>query len=258
LEVKNVIMHMSFRELTMPYVTNNIGVEEAIPYAMNNQNFREIPLERVVIPSMKRTKIKLVLLHVVRPKPDHTTIRYTFRDQKGKRAKNESTFHRFLIFGEPNSTGVVCSLFTDSIKSSNIIMQYYPLLSPGSVVLILCPKLHGWLGETANLIITTENPLIPMVQQQIVDNILPRYATNEEEYSWFSFVTNSLEIGHANIVQDVCGGKVCDSAEDRGTGCGCISSCLGKAHAMRFRLMCDEFISERMGELTVVDCQSNR
>ena len=70
-------------------------------------------------------------------------------------------YDRFLLFGVPSDNRVVC-MFTSDEKHSRVITRYHNKLFPGCLVWAIDVKLKGTLNESENVLIHTEEPLIPV------------------------------------------------------------------------------------------------
>ena len=97
-------------------------------------------------------------------------------------------------------------------------------MTPGIEVMILNPRLKGFIGDTNTALVSSAQPLILIKPYTALNNLLPKPITENEDYSFFNFITKSLQIGSATYVNNVCYGVLCDGSGNKNNQCGCIAA----------------------------------
>ena len=69
--------------------------------------------------------------------------------------------------------------------------------------------------------------------------------TENEDYSYFNFITNYLMVGNATYVSNASNGALCNGSGDKHDVCGCISAS-SRSVALESELHCVEFEMERV------------
>ena len=170
---------------------------------------------------------------------------YSFtRSNASKKTSRASIFNRFILLGVDRERQCV-ALFTDNIDHTKVLLKYFPDIQPGTRVDVLNPRLRGYIGETNTALITTSQPLIPYTLHSPLQNLLPKPVTENEDYSYFNFVTKDLQIGNATYVGNMCNSCLCDGSGDKNDPCGCISASF-RATGLQMDLFCEEFDLDRV------------
>ena len=141
-----------------------------------------------------------------------------------------------------------CSENTDHKKD---IMKYFPIMTPGTKVLVLNPRLRECIGDSYTALITTSQPLVPISIHSPFVNLLPKPKTQNENYSYFNFVTKALQTGNATYIKNVGNEKSCDGSGNKNDPCGCISSA-NRANGIQADFYCPEFDLDRV-EVPVIN-----
>ena len=160
------------------------------------------------------------------------------------------TYDRFLLFGVPSDNRVVC-MFTSDEKHSRVITRYHNKLFPGCLVWAIDVKLKGTLNESENVLIHTEEPLIPVDQSRSLHRnlqILPPFdIDNEADMKFFCFTSCSIQLKFPIATTGLCGGKICDGQTGAAkTNCVCIEKSGLSEWGVRGNITCKEFQTGRL------------
>lgn len=171
-----------------------------------------------------------------------------------KRPQTVDEFHRFILLGSNKSSELGCH-FTKDQRESRRIFQYFTHLSPGTAVALLCPKFDGELGNSGNMLLSLQEPLIPLADEY--DGILPltvtpKWTGQPGEYNFFRFTTNSLVLDNIDMRKDGCPGHLCDGQTEPGVKCPCISNSSATEWTVNCEVIADELQSARSHNERVV------
>ena len=175
------------------------------------------------------------------------------RNNQAKKALKAATFNRFLLLGVDREQDCV-AVFTDSIDETKTLLQYFPRMKPGTEVWILNPRLRGFIGDTNTALVSTSQPLIPITTHIPPNSLYPKPVTENENYSYFNFKTDSLQIANATYITNLCNSALCDGFGNKSDPCGCISAS-NRATGLKMELYCKEFEMDRV-DVPIVDFAS--
>ncbi len=153
--------------------------------------------------------------------------------------KEITTFDRFIVLGVAGSRRVVVT-FSDTAQKSRSLLQWGTNFRPGDYVWVIMPTVNSTIG-TKTPEIKFDDPLIPTpLEYHHADELVPPPGdAHEPDYINFSFITKSLRIRSASILDKVCTGSLCDS--QTGTNaCACLSADSQKHWVVQLRFSCPE------------------
>ena len=159
-------------------------------------------------------------------------------------------YDRFLLFGVPSDNRVVC-MFTSDEKPSRVITRYHNKLFPGCLVWAIDVKLKGTLNESENVLIHTEEPLIPVDQSlMLLRNlrILPPFDIDTEaDMKFFCFHSITVQLKFPIATTGLCSGKICDGQTGAAkANCVCIEKSGLSDWGVRGNITCKEFQTGRL------------
>ena len=179
------------------------------------------------------------------PKKDQELIRYySYQKSQAKKSARASTFNRFILLGVDREQECV-AVFTENIDHTKTLLRYFPKMLPGTKVFILNPRLRGYIGDTNTALVSTSQPIIPYSYHLPAINLPPKPITQNEDYSYFNFMSTELQIANSTFVNNVCNGILCDGSGSKNDICGCISAA-NRAVALQTDLFCPEFDLDRV------------
>ena len=199
----------------------------------------------------KRYVIKATYLYASKSQRKYRT----FQPARGNLTqvnKEISTFDRFVVYGIPDSPHVAIS-FMKTPAATKQNLRFSNHLSPGQEVFM--PRVISYLGPQ-NPEIVSLDPIIP-VQTAITSAIvvLPPADVDAPNYTFFDFVTKTLNIFAATPQDNVCTGSFCD-AQTNTASCPCTSSNPHKHWALGVIFSCDEFKDIARDKITVTSMKT--
>ena len=146
-------------------------------------------------------------------------------------------YHRFVLLGSP-STEEVFAIFTDTASDSHNLFRYQSNLKPGVLVSVLNPQVEGLLRASNTTLLSSIEPLIPNVNQPVLNLTLP-HSLEMASFRYFEFVSTSVRIKSATATENVCPGNFCD-AQMGLQNCGCLAVASKKSWALTLVIESDE------------------
>ena len=185
-----------------------------------------------------RYKIKAVYLYASKSQKKYKT----FQPAKGSLTqvnKEVTTFDRFLLLGIPSSPHVMIS-FLKNPAATKLNLRFSTHMSPGDLVFVIMPRVISYLSPQ-NPEVVTSDPIIPVSQNSFPQlYTLPPADVDAPNFTWFDFVTNTVQVFAATAQDNVCTGSFCD-AQTTQTTCPCTVSDPHKHWCMCLTFTCDEF-----------------
>ena len=219
-----------------------------------DEDYELVPLEDFLDGAENEdTRVLLIFLHAKKstePLRFKTNVRNAFPQKKIM--PMSLPYDRFFVFGVPNENRVVC-LFTADEAESKKLTRYHPQMYPGCFVYILDMRLRGTLCDCENLLISTEEPLIPIPSHRTSAQvpIMPPYdVETEKDMRYFSFLTTTLKIKNPVATIGLCGGKLCDGATGAlKANCACVEKYGKSFWGIRGVVECQELNPGRVESL---------
>ena len=118
------------------------------------------------------------------------------------------------------------------------LFHYQCKLKPCVLVSVLNPQVEGLLRATNTTLLSTIEPLIPNVNQPVLNLTLP-HLLEKASFRCFEFVSTSVRIKSATATENVCAGNFCD-AQTVLQSCGCLAVASKKSWAMTIVTESDE------------------
>ena len=146
-----------------------------------------------------------------------------------------SKFNRLVMLGIQREQ-LCLAVFTSNIDSTKTLLQYFPHMTPGTEALILNRVLRGVIGDTNTALVSSAQPLIPLKPYTPI--------TQNEEYSFFNFVTKNLQTGRATLVNNVYNCVVYDGSGNKNRQC-CIAAA-NRAIGLHTEIYCSELDMNRV------------
>ena len=225
-------------------------------FVMNN--YQEVQLDDLLSSCDGENKrMKLVFLHGKKssePLKIRNSLKNTpFSSRKGP---VPVSYDRFFLFGVPSENRVVC-MFTNDERHSRIVTRYHNKLFPGCYLWILDVKLKGTLSESENMLIHTEDPLIPFdAHTELYQDakVLPPFDVDTEtDMKFFCFQSDSVQLKFPVATTNLCAGTICDGQNGlHKENCICIEKSGLSEWGVRGNITCNEF---QTGRLMHQECQ---
>ena len=116
----------------------------------------------------------------------------------------QKTYDRFLVFGVPGDSEVVC-MFTATPVKTRIATRYYQQITPGSPLWLINVDVKGRLYEENNFLLSTDEPFIADNTHGLTYGVKPPYdLDNTTDMKWFAFKTKSLALKRVAVQPRVC------------------------------------------------------
>ena len=128
--------------------------------------------------------------------------------------------------------------------------QSFPSPIPGTKISIPNPRFRGSISESNTALLQTNQPLVPLLNKTPEYDLLPQVTSDNEDFSWFSFVTNNLIRRNELYLKHVCSGKSGDDTGDEQEPCGCLCAS-NRGITFQSNLLFDELKSERVEKPTI-------
>ena len=206
--------------------------------------FQPVSINEVKAPDAKFPRlyrVRAVILYVAQPTKKIKYSKQTKSMGQGLRRVEVEKYHRYIVFGLPNSSSVV-GMFTTNSEQSRCLLRYAAVLRPGSQVEIIRPSIEGQMSTGNTTLITTLEPLVPTLSEDVQNGTtLPPYDVEGSNlnYCFFNFVTQNLTIDSALVSELVCGGSLCD-AQTYHESCPCLEAAQEKCWVLLFQVQCPE------------------
>ena len=185
-----------------------------------------------------RYKVKAIYIYCSKSQKKYRT----FQPAKGTLTqvnKEITTFDRFLVLGVPETPHVMIS-FLKTPAASKQALRFSNHMAPGDNVCVIMPRVISYLGPQ-NPEILTSDPIIPIARTAFLERpILPPADVDAPNYTYFDFVSNSLNVFSATPQDNVCTGTFCDS-QTITASCACTATDPHKHWALCVTFTCDEF-----------------
>ena len=119
--------------------------------------------------------------------------------------KEITTFDRFLVLGVPETPHVMIS-FLKTPATSKQALRFSNHMAPGDNVYVIKPRVISYLGPEYPEVLTSD-PIIPIASTALLEQpILPPADVDAPSYTFFDFVTRSLDVFSATPQDNVCTG----------------------------------------------------
>ena len=202
--------------------------------------FEETSFAQLISDQVKpiRYKVKATYLYCSKSQKKYRT----FQPAKGSLTqvdKEITTFDRFLVLGLPETPHVMIS-FLKTPAASKQALRFSNHMAPGDNVFVIMPRVISYLGPQ-NPEVLTSDPIIPIATSAMLQRpILPPADVDAPNYTFFDFVTHSLNIFCATPQDNVCTGTFCDS-QTTTASCACTATDPHKHWALCVTFTCDQF-----------------
>ena len=161
------------------------------------------------------------------------------------------SYDRFFLFGVPSDGRVVC-MFTADERHSKIVTRYHNKMYPGCKIWAMDVTFKGTMNDSENLLIHTEEPLIPLLPSDNTSYIqlLPPYdIDNENDMRYFNFHSTSINLKFPVATTGLCGGQICDGQSGMAKeNCVCVEKLPISQWGVRGNIHCEEFASGRINQ----------
>ena len=185
------------------------------------ESFEEIDYDRLF--NVNERKPKRYYMNAIYYLSSRSTkqLRTWHPNKKGSGSYKETPVcDRFLLFGIPNKRhALIC--FTQSATDTKIAPRFSDHISPGDTVSTVNPAVKSLRKD--NIIFSLTDPLILREAKSYLlePQILPANDLDKAQYSTFDFVTNSLQLIGAVLLDSVSSDTFCDSQSVK-KNCACI------------------------------------
>ena len=137
-------------------------------------------------------------------------------------------------------------IFTKKIEETEVLLRYYPQLTPGTAVWVLNPQFEGVLSggtsgekekEFGSRLISTSEPLIPSTMPDFATaEILLPYTLREGLYAWFRMQVDDVAAYDVRVIENVCPGTLCDGQSNLDDKCPCLSHPASTSNALQIKM----------------------
>ena len=244
----------------MSFLTNSINMVEAQGFL--EKKFQQVHLHDVEENNLpRRSFLSGFLLHSRKCNQATKITRHVNKGLPNKRSQSELiAAHGFFLIGFPETPFCVC-IYTKSAAETNKLLQFDQQLFPCCNVAAVQPKIQGKQSGTDNLIIATNEPLVPLpTRNPLVKQHLPPVITDTPDYRFLHFETSTLQIEEAFAVTKRCNGRLCDGASSIASSCLCTNDRGRSTWAIHLKIKSTELSVERLenckAEMTSIRMQN--
>ena len=238
------------------FLQPGLNFAQAMSFVMNN--YEEVELDDLLLSSDGENKrMKLVFLHG-KKSSEPLKIRNAIKNTpySSRKGPVPVSYDRFFLFGVPSENRVVC-MFTNDERHSRIVTRYHNKLFPGCYLWMLDIKLKGTLSDSENMLIHTEDPIIPFdtwSDLYLDARVLPPFDIDTEtDMKFFCFQSDSVELKFPVATTNLCAGSICDGQNGlQKENCICIEKSGLSEWGVRGNISCREF---QTGRLMHQECQ---
>ena len=219
------------------YLKASLNVEQARLLLVK---FKPIPVKDLISDEVAHrfNRVNATLLYVSQPAKKNVFAKGV-RNFNSTRKVEVEKYHRFVVFGIPGGSTVL-AMFTANSEESRRLLRYHDYLKPGSQVAISKPAVEGQLSKGGTAPITTNEPLIPLLEYCKLLTLPPFDVEGTNlMFQYFSFVTKRLRVDSAVVAEQCCPGHICDGQTYHDI-CGCLETLTEKTWVLRLEFKCPE------------------